>query len=92
MLLQSWLAGMLVLALVGWRWSYAWRWESFPLALAAFWVPLPYVLGHAEALSGPRMPLDGVLLCFAALALVGLLPTSGPLLNPEKAGPTEEGR
>jgi hypothetical protein len=85
--LNFWLFGMLFLALIGWRWSYAWRWESFPAALAAFWVPLPYILGHAEALSGPRLPLDGVLLTFAALTLVGLLPTSGPLLNPSDAGP-----
>lgn len=91
MLLQTWLGAMLLLALVGWRWSYAWRWESFPLALAAFWVPLPYVIGHAEALSGPRLPLDGVLLCFAAVALVGLLlPTSRSLLNPDSAGPPAE--
>jgi hypothetical protein len=39
-------------------------------------------------LSGPRLPLDGVLLTFAAVTLVGLLPTSGPLLNPTDAGPT----
>ncbi|MFQ3592265.1 MAG: hypothetical protein SNJ82_03630, partial [Gemmataceae bacterium] len=45
MALNSWLIGMLALALIGWRWSYAWRWESFPAFLAAFWVPLPYVLG-----------------------------------------------
>jgi len=87
LVLNSWVVAMLLLALIGWRWSYARRWESFPAALAAFWVPLPYILGHAEALSGPRLPLDGVLLCFAALTLVGLLPTSRPLLNPEEAGP-----
>ena len=87
MVLNSWLVGMLALALIGWRWSYAWRWESYPAFLAAFWVPLPYILGHAEALSGPRLPLDGVLLTFAAVSLVGLLPTSGPLLNPTEAGP-----
>lgn len=83
MFLQTWLVGMLLLGLIGWRWSYAYRWESFPATLAAFWIPVPYVLGHAEALSGPRLPLDGVLLCFTALALVGLLPLSGSLLNPE---------
>jgi hypothetical protein len=88
MILNSWLIAMLGLALIGWRWSYAWRWESFPAVLAAFWVPLPYILGHAEMLSGPRLPLDGVLLTFAAVTLVGLLPTSGPLLNPTDAGPT----
>src|SRR5262249_53997281 len=69
-------AAMLVmlLSLIGWRWSYAWRWESMPAALAVIWLPLPYVLGHAEALSGPRLPLDGLLLTLAAFALVALVP------------------
>jgi hypothetical protein len=48
-----------------------WRQPSRLAALAVFWVPLPYVLSHAEMLSGPRLPLDGVLLCLAAYALVG---------------------
>ena len=46
--------------------SYGWSWETLPAALAAVWIPLPYLLGHAEALSGPRLPLDGILLCYAA--------------------------
>lgn len=71
------LLGMLLLALLGWRWSYGWRYESMPLSLAAVWVPLPYLLSHAEALSGPRLPLDGVLLCFAAFALACFVPTVG---------------
>jgi hypothetical protein len=68
------LLGMLLLGFLGWRWSYGWRRLSRPAALAVIWIPLPYLLGHAEALSGPRLPLDGVLLCYAAFALAGLLP------------------
>jgi 4-amino-4-deoxy-L-arabinose transferase-like glycosyltransferase len=87
--LPEWLAGwyqalfaggllvMLALAGLGWRWSYGWRYESRLLALAVVWVPLPYVLGHADALHGPRLPLDGVLLTLAAFALACLLPTAG---------------
>ncbi len=81
--LQAVLLGLLVLAFLGWRWSFGWRWESIPAALALVWVPLPYVLGHAEGLSGPRLPLDGVLLCFAAFAVVALVPgLNGVLLEP----------
>ena len=69
-----------VLALLGWRWSYGWRAESMPAALAAVWIPLPYVLSHAEALAGPRLPLDGVLLCYAAFALLCFLPGVGRYL------------
>lgn len=84
---QAALAGLLVLALFGWRWSYGWRWESFPLVLAAVWVPLPYVLTHAAGLSGPRLPFDGVLLTFAAFAIGCLLPTTrGELLEAPGAG------
>lgn len=67
---------VLLLGLLGWRWTYAWRFRARPLALAAVWVPLPYVLSHAEALSGPRLPFDGVLLCYAAFVLACLLPGS----------------
>ena len=56
-----------------------------PLSLAAIWIPLPYVLGHAEALSGPRLPLDGVLLCYAAFALACLLPARWRLWAGESA-------
>jgi hypothetical protein len=38
------------------------------------WIPLPYILSHAEALSGPRLPLDGVLLCYSAFAIGCLVP------------------
>jgi hypothetical protein len=58
--------GMLLLSLPGWRWSYGWRKESMPASLAVVWVPLPYILSHAEFLAGPQLPLDGVLLCYAA--------------------------
>ncbi len=82
------LLGMLLLAFVGWRWTYAWRREAVPAALALVWLPLPYLLSHAEALSGPRLPLDGVLLCLAALALVALLPRVGTAL---REGPVPDG-
>jgi 4-amino-4-deoxy-L-arabinose transferase-like glycosyltransferase len=66
--------GVTVLGLLGWRWSYGWRVESMPAVLAMIWIPLPYVLSHAEALSGPRLPLDGVLLCYTAFALLCFWP------------------
>ncbi len=68
------LLGVMALAFLGWRWSYGWHAESMPAALAMFWIPLPYILSHAEVLSGPRLPLDGVLLCYAAFALLCLVP------------------
>jgi hypothetical protein len=71
------LFGMLLLAVLGWRWSFAWCQESMPLQLAVFWVPVGYILSHAERLHGPRLPLDGPLLCLAALALVCLVPGIG---------------
>jgi Dolichyl-phosphate-mannose-protein mannosyltransferase len=66
--------GVTVLGLLGWRWSYGWRAESMPAVLAMIWIPLPYFLSHAEALSGPRLPLDGVLLCYTAFALLCFVP------------------
>ena len=66
--------GVAVLGLLGWRWSYGWRAESMPAVLAMIWIPLPYLLSHAEVLSGPRLPLDGVLLCYTAFALLCILP------------------
>jgi 4-amino-4-deoxy-L-arabinose transferase-like glycosyltransferase len=68
------LLALLLLAFFGWRWSYPWRREGRLAAIAVIWLPLPYVLSHAESLSGPRLPLDGVLLCFAAYALLCLIP------------------
>jgi 4-amino-4-deoxy-L-arabinose transferase-like glycosyltransferase len=85
--LQAWLLGMLALALIGWRWSFAWRWEAFPATLALFFVPLPYILSHAEGLSGPRLPLDGVLLTMAALVLAALPPGSGLFAEREAEAP-----
>jgi hypothetical protein len=85
--LPATLLGLLGLALLGWRWSWPWHWESIPAALAVMWLPLPYLLSHAEALSGPRLPLDGPLLCFAAYALGCLVPgVAGPLF----AGPVSQ--
>jgi hypothetical protein len=74
------LLGLLLLGVLGWRWSYAWARESMPAALAVIWVPLPYLLSHAETLQGPRLPLDGVLLCYAAFALACLIPGIGGAL------------
>jgi hypothetical protein len=82
-ILHASLLGMLVLALLGWRWSYPWRRQSRLAAIALIWLPLPYLLSHAELLSGPRLPLDGVVLCFAAYALASLIPG---LVCPPDAG------
>ncbi len=71
------LACLLVLALLGWRWTYGYCKECMPATLAILWLPLPYLLGHAEALQGPRLPLDGVLLCYAAFAAACLVPGIG---------------
>jgi 4-amino-4-deoxy-L-arabinose transferase-like glycosyltransferase len=73
----SLLAGSLLILFLlgglGWRVTYPWRREAMPLALALVFIPLPYLLGHAETLSGPRLPWDGVLICYAAYALVWVL-------------------
>jgi hypothetical protein len=74
------LLALLVLGVLGWRWTYGWRHESMPSSLALIWIPLPYILSHAEVLHGPRLPLDGVLLCYAAFALVCLIPRVGTSL------------
>jgi hypothetical protein len=71
------LLALLILAILGWRWTYLYQKTSMPLSLALIWIPLPYILSHAEALSGPRLPLDGVLLCYAAFALACLIPGYG---------------
>jgi 4-amino-4-deoxy-L-arabinose transferase-like glycosyltransferase len=60
---------LLAFGLLGWRWTYGWRRDSRPATLAMLFIPLPYILTHAEALHGPRMPLDGILLCYAAFVL-----------------------
>lgn len=85
------LFGMLFLALIGWRWSYVWRHQSMPLQLAVFWIPLPYILSHADRLHGLRLPLDGPLLCLAALTIGCVLPgLGGRLLRGEEPAAEEE--
>jgi len=71
---------LLLLGAIGWRWSYAWRYESLPASLAVFWIPLPYILSHAEAYHGPRLPLDGVLLSYAAFVIASAVPGVGRFL------------
>jgi hypothetical protein len=78
---------MVLLSPLGWRWTFAWRKEARLLALATIFIPLPYILSHAEALVGPRLPLDGVLLTFAGYAVACLIPGVGASLfrGPEAA-------
>ena len=90
--LESTLLFLFIFGLFGWRWTYGWRSSSMPLSLAAVWIPLPYVLSHAEALSGPRLPFDGVLLCYAAFALACLAPPRRRLLAGEPEGEPDGGR
>jgi hypothetical protein len=71
------LFAMLVLGVLGWRWTYSWRHQAMPSSIALVWVALPYILSHAESLHGPRLPLDGVLLCYAAFALACIIPPVG---------------
>lgn len=84
------LAGVMIvllgLGVLGWRWTYAWRTESMPAALAMLWIPLPYILTHAEMLHGPRLPLDGVLLSYGAFALCCCVPGLGGYLLGGAAG------
>jgi Dolichyl-phosphate-mannose-protein mannosyltransferase len=80
LILTATLLGMLLLGVIGWRWTYGWRRESMPAALAVLLLPLPYLLSHAEVLHGPRLPLDGVLLCYAAFTLACLVPGVGGTL------------
>jgi len=87
------LLGMLLLGVLGWRWSSVWRRQARLATLAAIWVPLPYILSHADTLSGPRLPLDGVLICYSAFVLAYFVPGVGRLLRkgPEKDRPKKEG-
>jgi hypothetical protein len=78
-ILQAALLVMVVLGLLGWRWTYGWRSEARLATFATILVPLPYILGHAGTLWGPRLPLDGVLLCYVAFAIASVLPGSGLL-------------
>ncbi len=85
--LESTMLVLVVLGLLGWRWTYAWRSSAKLSTLAMIWIPLPYILSHAEALSGPRLPLDGVLLCYAAFALACLFPGRRRLWEGERHEP-----
>jgi 4-amino-4-deoxy-L-arabinose transferase-like glycosyltransferase len=89
-LLYGTLLGMFALGLLGWRWTFGWRSEAMLSALALVWVPLPYVLSHAEALQGPRLPLDGILLCYAAFVIVYVIPPIGASLWLGPEHPTEK--
>src|SRR5262249_23883288 len=87
-ILHTTLLAALFLALLGWRWSYSWRRYGRMASIAAVWMPLPYVLSHAEYLSGPRLPLDGVLLCFAAFAMASMIP--GLVNTPKSAAKSNQ--
>jgi 4-amino-4-deoxy-L-arabinose transferase-like glycosyltransferase len=73
-LLSGALLGMIALGVLGWRWSYPWRREAMPSSLAVLWIPLPYILSHASQLQGPRLPLDGIFLCYTAVVLACVSP------------------
>jgi 4-amino-4-deoxy-L-arabinose transferase-like glycosyltransferase len=75
---------LLALGLLGWRWTYGWRRDSRPATLAMIFIPLAYILTHAESLHGPRLPLDGVLLTYVAFVLC--LPILGRYLAAGSAG------
>jgi hypothetical protein len=76
-LFYGWLVFLLLAGLLGWRWTYDWRHQAMPSSLALIWIPLPYILSHAENLQGARLPLDGVLLCYAAFIVAGVIPAVG---------------
>lgn len=68
------LLALLLLGVLGWRFSFGWRRRSRLAALAAVALPLPYLLTHAELLSGPRLPWDAALIVYAAFAIACCLP------------------
>jgi len=84
-ILHGTLLAMVLFGLLGWRWSFPHRQRTQLAALAAIWVPLPYLLGHAEMLSGPRLPLDGVWLTFTAFAVAYMIPGMARKLSAEPA-------
>jgi 4-amino-4-deoxy-L-arabinose transferase-like glycosyltransferase len=88
--LTATLFGLFALGILGWRWTHAWRTETVPATLAVLWIPLPYIIGHAEALSGPRLPIDGILFCYAAYVLACLLPGGQALSEGPQEQPAEE--
>ncbi len=77
------LLAMLLLGPLGWHCATDTEPGARLAALALLLIPLPYLLGHAEALQGPRLPLDGVLLSYTAFALLAFLPEP---LGEEPAG------
>jgi hypothetical protein len=77
------LFAVLVLALIGWRTSAG---EDCGLAvLALVLLPIPYLLSHAEKLSGPRLQWDAVLVIFAGHAISCCFPRR----HAEDADPTQ---
>jgi hypothetical protein len=85
LILASSLLGAFLFAFLGWRWSFPYKREMIPASLAVIWLPLPYILGHAMGLHGPRLPLDPVILCLAAFALACFVPgVSRSLLEPKE--------
>jgi hypothetical protein len=69
------LAVLFVLAALGWRLSEPCAADSRLATLAFLCIPLPYLLSHAESLSGPRLPWDVPLIVFAGFAVTWLLPS-----------------
>lgn len=78
---------LLGLGLIGCRWTYPWRVRAMPSSLALFCIPLPYFLGHADWLHGPRLAIDGILLTYAAFVLACLWPPTATILQ---NGPKDE--
>ena len=72
--LQGSLLALVLFGCLGRRWSHAWRKNARLATLAFLWVPLTYLLSHAEELTGPRLPWDALLICFSAYALACLMP------------------
>ena len=68
--LQAVMLGMLVLALLGWRWSYGWRWESIPAALAVMWRPLAFASADPDVAQARGVPVRT--LSFAFMLVLGL--------------------
>jgi 4-amino-4-deoxy-L-arabinose transferase-like glycosyltransferase len=84
---EFWLQGMLlaivVLGVLGWRWSQAWKNNARLATFALVWLPLPYLLSHAGDLCGPRLPWDALLICYSAYALACLAPSVAGSSEPE---------
>ncbi len=69
------LSVLFLMGVIGWRLSHAWSGECRLATLALVWIPIPYLLSHAESLSGPRLPWDVPLIVFAGYAIAWLLPS-----------------